>query len=55
MNDNRDQISYSYSDHYSKSRPNFSGENGSGGPFFMELKKDKQGRDKTIKKVKKVV
>jgi len=36
INGNCDQTSYSYSDHYSKSRPNFTGENGPGGPFILE-------------------
>jgi len=36
-NDNCDQTLYSYSDHYSKSGPNFSKENGLGGPLFLEF------------------
>ena len=37
VNNNCDQTSYSYSDHYSKSGPNFLGKNGPGGPFFLEF------------------
>jgi len=37
VNNNHDQTSYSYLDRYSKSGPNFSGENGPGRPFFLEF------------------
>jgi len=37
VNNNCDQTLYLYLDHYSKSGPNFSGENGLDGSFFLEF------------------